>query len=228
MRPRLLDLFCGAGGAAMGYHRAGFDVVGIDISAHPSYPFEFVQADAREVLGDSIFLRSFDVLSGSPPCQSLTRARHLRKAQGSNLRENGQNLIPETREAFSAAGRPFVIENVDDALMEMENPVRLCGSGFGLRVQRHRWFESNVFLFGIECAHQSQGRPVGIYHRMADHPPGGGYTARTIEEAREAMGIDWMRWKSDAQEWDDIKEAIPPVYTEYLGRQLLDAIEAAA
>lgn len=222
--PRVLDLFCGAGGASMGWHRAGYDVTGVDITPHPSYPFTFIQADARETLADVEFLASFDVLTGGPPCQALTRSRHLREAQGGKLRENGQNLIPETRAGFLAAGRPYVIENVDDALPHLENPVRLCGSAFGLKVRRHRWFESNVFLFGQECDHRAQGRPVGIYHVLGDNVPNGGTTATSIEEAREAMGIDWMRWKSDAQEWDDLKESIPPAYTEYVAGQVLEAL----
>lgn len=233
---KLLDLFCGAGGCSVGYARAGFEVVGVDIEPHPSYPFEFVNADARQVLADVDFLRSFDVLAGSPPCQELTRARHLRDAQGGSVKEHGVNLIPETRAGFVAAGRPYVIENVEDALPHMLSPIMLCGSMFGLAVQRHRLFESPAFdadPWGFatpECRHSSfpDGRPIGVYGSWADEVPGGGHTAKTIEEARDAMGIDWMRWRSRTQEWNDLKEAIPPAYTEWIGRQLMAHLEEAA
>jgi DNA (cytosine-5)-methyltransferase 1 len=232
---RLLDLFCGAGGASRGYADAGFEVVGVDIEPHPSYPFEFIHANALDVLRDIEFLRSFDVLAGSPPCQELTRARHLREAQGRPLKEHGQNLIPETRAGFEAAGRPWVIENVEDALPHLRSPILLCGSMFGLRVQRHRLFESPQFAadpweFATpSCRHVwPGGRPVGLYGRMGDQVPGGGYTAKSIEEAREAMGIDWMRWRSRTQEWDDLKEAIPPAYTRWIGGHLLVHLGVAA
>jgi DNA (cytosine-5)-methyltransferase 1 len=228
MRPRLLDLFCGAGGCSVGYDRAGFDVTGVDIEPHPSYPFEFIHADARDVLMDTAFLRTFDVLAGSPPCQELTRARHLREAQGGTVKENGLNLIPETRAGFIASGRPYVIENVEDAVRHMRTPFMLCGSAFGLRVRRHRLFETPVAMLTPQCNHGSYGRPVGLYSRLGDHVPGGGYVAETIEEARAAMGIDWMRWRSTNQEWNDLKEAVPPAYTEWLGLQLIDALERAA
>jgi DNA (cytosine-5)-methyltransferase 1 len=221
-RPRLLDLFCGAGGCSVGYHRAGFDVVGVDIEAHPSYPFEFVQADAREVLKDVDFLRTFDALGGSPPCQELTRARHLRDAQGGTVKEHGVNLIPETRAGFLATGLPYVIENVQDAVLHLVSPLMLCGSSFGLKVRRHRLFEASFPMLAPPCMHGMQGRPVGVYGTWDDSVPGGGQTAKTIEEAREAMGIDWMRWRSRTQEWNDLKEAIPPAYTEFIGAALLD------
>jgi DNA (cytosine-5)-methyltransferase 1 len=225
---RLLDLFCGAGGAAMGYHRAGFEVVGVDNQPHPTYPFEFIQADARDVLADLAFLRLFDVRHGSPPCQELTRARHLRDAQGGTVKEHGVNLIPETRAGFLTAGGPYIIENVEDALPHLVTPYVLCGSSFGLKVRRHRLFETNFPMLLPGCEHRRQGRPVGVYGTWADEVPGGGHTAKTIEEAREAMGIDWMRWRSRSQEWGDLKEAIPPAYTEFIGRQLIDHLRAAA
>jgi len=228
VRPRLLDLFCGAGGASMGYHRAGFDVTGVDIEPHPSYPFAFVLADARDILGDLDYLRTFDALAGSPPCQELTRARHLREAQGGTVKEHGTNLIPETREGFVRSGLPYVIENVEDAVRYLRTPVLLCGSSFGLQVRRHRLFETSFFMFSVPCEHHAQGRPVGVYGSWGDEVPGGGRTAKSIEEAREAMGIDWMGWRSRTQEWNDLKESIPPAYTEHIGAQLLDHLERAA
>lgn len=228
MRPRLLDLFCGAGGASVGYHRAGFDVVGVDIEQHPSYPFTLIVADARHILQDIAFLRSFDVHAASPPCQELTRARHLRDAQGGMVKEHGVNLIPETRAGLEAAGRPYVIENVEDAVRHLRTPVMLCGSSFGLKVRRHRLFETTVPMLAPSCNHHGQGRPVGVYGTWADDVPGGGRTAKTIEEAREAMGIDWMRWRSRTQEWNDLKEAIPPAYTQYVGEQILAQLERGA
>lgn len=228
-RPRMLEFFCGGGGSSKGYHEAGFDVVGVDIEPHPAYPYEFIQADARELLQDVAFLQSFDALHGGPPCQELTRARHLRDAQGGSVKEHGLNLIPETRAAFVASGRPYVIENVEDARPHLRSPIRLCGSMFGLRVQRHRLFESPCFdrdpwTFATPpCAHGSfpGGSPIGVYGSWGDDIPGGGTTASTIEEAREAMGIDWMGWRSRTQEWGDLKEAVPPAYTEWIGSRLL-------
>lgn len=212
VRPLLLDLFCGAGGAAMGYYRAGFDVVGVDIAPQPRYPFEFHQADALEFLWSH--KAGWDVIHASPPCQVFTRARQLAKAQGHDTKKLG--LVSPTRELLKASGVLYVIENVEGApLLE---PVTLCGSSFGLKVRRHRLFESNVALTTLECRHKEQGRPVGVYHRMGDSIPQGGRTARTLEEGQEAMGIDWMTW-------NELKEAVPPDYTEHSGHQLLRAVE---
>ena len=210
---RMLDLFCKAGGASVGYHRAGFEVVGVDIKKQKRYPFEFIQADALEVMQDLDFLRSFDVLVGSPPCQTHSITQHLRNAQGKST--DKIDLIPETRAAFIESGLPYVIENVPGA--PLKDALVLCGSSFGLKVRRHRLFESTIPLTGLPCDHKGQGRPVGIYGSMRDNIPKGGRTAHTIEEAREAMGIDWMLW-------GDLVEAIPPAYTEHIGRQLLEAL----
>jgi DNA (cytosine-5)-methyltransferase 1 len=209
----MLDLFCKAGGASVGYHRAGFEVVGVDIKKQKRYPFEFIQADALEVMQDLDFLRSFDVLVGSPPCQTHSITQHLRNAQGKST--DKIDLIPETRAAFIESGLPYVIENVPGA--PLKDALVLCGSSFGLKVRRHRLFESTIPLTGLPCDHKGQGRPVGIYGSMRDNIPKGGRTAHTIEEAREAMGIDWMLW-------GDLVEAIPPAYTEHIGRQLLEAL----
>ena len=209
----MLDLFCKAGGASMGYYRAGFEVTGIDIKNQKRYPFEFIKADAVEALKDIDYLKSFDVLVGSPPCQTHSITQHLRNAQGKST--DKIDLIPETRAGFIASGKPYVIENVPGA--PLLNPLTLCGSSFGLKVRRHRLFESNILLTGITCNHKEQGKPVGIYGSMRDEIPGGGHTAKTIEQAREAMGIDWMLW-------GDLVEAIPPVYTEFIGKQIMEAI----
>lgn len=210
---KLLDLFCKAGGASVGYAEAGFEVVGVDIKNQKRYPFEFIKADALEVLQDSDFLAQFDVLAGSPPCQTHSRTKHLRDAQGKTT--DKVDLIPQTRAAFIASGKPYVIENVPGA--PLINPLMLCGSSFGLKVRRHRLFESNLPLTGLPCDHKGQGRPVGVYGSMRDNIPQGGKTAETIEQAREAMGIDWMLW-------GDLVEAIPPAYTKHIGRQLMEQL----
>lgn len=215
-RPRLLDLFCNAGGATRGYQLAGFDVVGVDIEPQPDYcGDEFHQADALEFPLDG-----FDAIHASPPCQgystkTMDKGRHPR-------------LIEPVRERLVRAGVPYVIENVDGAKHELRNPFRLCGSSFGLRVRRHRWFESNVLLMAPPCDHAWQdadkrfelydhGRwyRSGIVHVFGT---GGGKGA---EHWAEAMGIDWT-------DRAHLAEAIPPAYTEHIGRQLLTAIGVAA
>ena len=194
----------------MGYHMAGFEVVGVDIKKQKRYPFEFIRADALEILQDTAFLRTFDVLTASPPCQTHSSTRHLRNAQGKSTTKI--DLIPQTREGLIAAQKPYVIENVPGA--PLINPVVMCGSFFGLQVRRHRLFESTLDLSGTVCDHKNQGRPVGVYGSMKDEIPRGGTTAKSIEEARAAMGIDWMLW-------GDLVEAIPPAYTKHLGDQII-------
>jgi DNA (cytosine-5)-methyltransferase 1 len=193
----------------MGYHRAGFEVTGVDIKNQKRFPFEFIQADALEVLKDKAFLNSFDVIHASPPCQTHSSTKHLRNAQGKTTTKI--DLIPQTRAALIESGKPYVIENVPGA--PLINPIQMCGSAFGLAVRRHRLFESNFELIGSICDHKKQGKPVGIYGSMRDEIPNGGHTAKTIQQAREAMGIDWMIW-------GELVEAIPPAYTEFIGKQL--------
>ena len=210
---RLLDLFSCAGGAGVGYARAGFEVVGVDIDPQPHYPLTFVQANVLDL--DPEFLRQFDVIHASPPCQSY-----------SDLAKRNRNghmwprLIEPVREMLQSSGRPYVIENVQGA--PLINPVVLCGTMFpSLRVLRHRLFESNVPL--VAPPHGSH--PLVFTHdkRKAHHGTldqnvsfvqvtGGGNCS--ISNARLAMGIDWMN-KSE------LNEAIPPAYTEYLGGQLV-------
>jgi DNA (cytosine-5)-methyltransferase 1 len=219
VKPRLLDLFCGAGGCSVGYHRAGFDVWGVDREHHKTYPYRLTVADALDVLADRAFLDLFDVVHASPPCQAHTRAQHLRNAQGKTLKEHGADLLEPVRDALLSWGGRYVIENVPGA--PLRDPLMLCGSAFGLKVRRHRLFESNEPLMGLPCDHDRQGRPVGVYGSLNDDIPKGGRTARTLAEAGDAMGVDWMRW-------DDLKEAVPPAYTAFIGEQIAATLRVAA
>jgi len=222
-RPRLLDLFCGAGGAAMGYHRAGFDVVGVDIVKQPNYPFEFHWGDAQDVL-ESIEngghwyweIGEPDAIHASPPCQAFS----------SKTRKPGRhgNQIDPIRHRLAASGLPYVIENVPGA--PLIDPVLLCGSMFGLGVRRHRLFESTFPILTPVCAHGSQPPRYRIYDhgRWYESPvvhvfgTGGG---KGREHWADAMGIDWM---TD----DELAESIPPAYTELIGHQLVAHLEAVA
>ncbi len=210
MKPRLLDLFCGAGGAGYGYMLAGFDVLGVDAVRQPRYPFPMIVADVM-----SIEWSGFDVIHASPPCQEVSATRHLRDAQGKKGRT--VNLIAPVRERLQASKVPYVIENVPRA--PLIDPVWLCGSMFGLEVERgplrrHRGFESNVPLTAPQDTHRDQGRPLGVYGSMRDDIPHGGRTVESLGEGQALMGIHWMRW-------GELVEAIPPAYTEWIGHQLL-------
>lgn len=229
MKPRLLDLFCCAGGAGTGYARAGFDVVGVDIDPQPRYPYEFHQADALEYAAEH--WREFDAIHASPPCQAYSATRH---AHANEYPE----LVEPTRELLSSTGKPWVMENVEGA--PLVDPLVLCGFEFGLRapdtdgvplaLKRHRLFESNVWLIGAGgCSHSRYGTQIagvytGSYHRTPEHRdnPGrrGGYVPN-ISIRSKLMGIDWMNDHELAQ-------AIPPVYTEFIGGQLLAAIREEA
>jgi DNA (cytosine-5)-methyltransferase 1 len=240
MKPRLLDLFCGAGGAAMGYSRAGFEVVGVDIAPQPNYPFEFIQADAlkylqtlldapwlespRDVDGEQMRrgLADFDAIHASPPCQRFSTAT---KRNGTELEH--PDLVSATRTLLGQTGLPWVIENVLGA------PIRrdyvLCGTAFpelstaGYRLKRHRAFEVSWADFG--CA--ADDRPVmdvtggGPTRKQRTDGGGGRPYKGTADEARAIMGIDWMTKA-------ELNEAIPPAYTEYMGSRLLEQIRVAA
>jgi DNA (cytosine-5)-methyltransferase 1 len=225
VKPRLLDLFCGAGGAAMGYHRAGFDVTGVDIAPQPRYPFTFVQADALEYLrGLSwVELMQYAAIHASPPCQRFsvaTRTAH---------RASHPDLIAPTRTALRAAGLPWIMENVPGA--PLENAYVLCGGGLGLgtadmHLQRHRLFECEGFEVGLvpPCSHYGR-HAVGVIGHPAETTGRrtfggkGGYEGSSIE-AREAMGIDWMTRH-------ELSQAIPPAMTELLGHALLASAAAS-
>lgn len=216
---KLLDLFCGAGGCSVGYARAGFDVVGVDIEPHPDYPFEFIKGDALEA-----DLTGFDVVTASPPCPRYSTITPA------HTRDSHPDLIGPVRDILKAWGGVYVIENVPGARKHLDHPIKVCGSWFGLGVRRHRFFESNVMLLrGTDCLHRTQGRPVGVY---GDHgepngeflrPNGGrrGRKAADLGEAQQLMGIDWMT------SWDDVADAVPPAYTEHIGLQLIDYLESA-
>lgn len=213
MKPLLLDLFCGAGGAAMGYHRAGFDVVGVDINPQPHYPFEFHQADAM-----TWRLDGFDAIHASPPCQRYSRATPHR------TRQNHPDMVDPVRERLEATGLPWVIENVENSPLRQYAIV--CGSAFGLPIKRHRWFDSSELLMSAPCNHSDLPKTIPIFRhgvwymsRFVNVYGTGGGKAR--DKWPEAMGIDWMTN-------NELGQAIPPVYTEWIGEQLLEAIKAAA
>jgi DNA (cytosine-5)-methyltransferase 1 len=206
---KLLDLFCGVGGASVGYAEAGFEVHGVDLKHGKRYPFTYTRANVLDILKDQEFINQFDLIHASPPCQTHSITKHLRNAQGKSTSK--VDLIPETRAALIKSGKPYIIENVPGS--PLINPIQLCGSSFNLKVRRHRLFESNMPLQGSVCDHKRQGRPIGVYGSLNDEIPQGGKTAATIDEARKAMGMDWAIWT-------ELVEAIPPAFTKYLGEQL--------
>jgi len=210
---KLLDLFCGAGGASKGYAMAGFEVHGVDLKHGKRYPYTYLRADALDVLRDDEFIQQFDVIHASPPCQTFSITQHLRNAQGNTTSK--LDLLEPVRNLLLASGKPYVIENVKGA--PLIHPAQVCGSSFNLKVRRHRLFESNMAVKGTVCKHKEQGKPVGIYGSMRDEIPQGGHTAKTMKQANESMGIDWMIWK-------ELVEAIPPLYTEYIGKQLMERL----
>lgn len=207
MGRKVLDLFCGAGGASMGYHLAGFDVTGIDIKHGKRYPFNYIRRDVMTLTVQD--LEPYDLIHASPPCQTYSITKHLRIAQGKKT--DKLDLVEPVRNLLIESGKPYVIENVIGS--PLIDPVLVCGSAFGLKVRRHRLFESNKPIKGTKCDHKAQGRPIGIYGSLNDEIPKGGKTAKTIEEGRLAMGIHWMIW-------GELVEAIPPKYTEWIANQL--------
>jgi DNA (cytosine-5)-methyltransferase 1 len=219
-RPLLLDLFCCEGGAARGYHDAGWDVIGVDIEAQPHYPFEFYQADALAFMDVRWPLRRpFAAAHASPPCQAYTTMsnRHGSKSP---------QLIDAVREKLEATGLPYVIENVVGARRHMRNPLMLHGGMFGLNVYRPRLFESNVLLMAPPKAPRPKDA-AAVYGRREDRrllwrrADGTELHAASLEEARAAMEMPWASWNG-------VREAIPPAYTRWIGEQLLNHVREAA
>jgi len=208
VRPRLLDLFCCAGGAGMGYHLAGFDVFGVDIEPQPKYPFQFVQADAMRFPLDG-----FDAIHASPPCQAYSRI-----CKGMGTAKDHPDLVAAVRERLESSGVPWVIENVEGAPLRF--PITLCGTMFclrsksGLWLRRHRGFETSWMMLAPPCEHP-RSPSIGVYGNGTNshHRKRLGRNI-TTEEQREAMGIDWMARK-------ELTQAIPPAYTRWIGERML-------
>ncbi len=206
-KPRLLDLFCGAGGTSVGYAQAGFEVVGVDINPQPRYPFEFHQADAL-----TFPLDGFDAYHASVPCQGFSLASHFHGVQ-----HNYPNLIPAMRERLIATGRPYILENV--AGSPLIKAFMLCGTMFGLSVTRHRYFETNILLFQpAHFPHIARTGKPGAIPRNGEYWCIGGHFGHK-EDAQRAMGITWMQTQRE------IGQAIPPAYTRYIGGFLMDAVQ---
>lgn len=232
-RPLALDLFCGAGGASMGLNRAGFDVVGVDRARQPRYPFAFIQGDA---LNPPVDLRRFPFIWASPPCQKHTAMKTMH-----NAREHA-DLIPATRAMLKSTGAMYAIENVEGA--PLINPIRLCGTMFGLGVgmadlQRHRLFEHNLgMLLTPPCQHGRRAtigiygghvrdrrrRTIGIYGegcRDSVRKVDKGVDEFSVVDGRHAMEIDWMTLA-------ELCQAIPPAYSEFIGKAALQYLSARA
>lgn len=210
----------------MGYHRAGFDVVGVDIDPQPNYPFEFHQSDALEFLDQGFSDGAYVVaIHASPPCQSYLNLGAVNRKLGRTYEH--ADLIAATRESLIKTRLPYVIENVADARKQLIDPIRICGTGLDLPIRRHRLFESNIPITGIPCAHNrfterkywTSWRPNGE-HRLSTVVQVYGNGGNQEEWAR-AMEIDWMTGR-------ELREAVPPRYMEHVGRQLMTSIEALA
>ncbi len=210
-RPKALDLFCGAGGATKGLQRAGFHVTGVDIKPQPRYcGDEFHQADAM-----TFPLEGFDFIWASPPCQAYSVAAQSRRNAGHEY----PDLLAPTRVRLQFSGIPWVIENVPGA--PMRGDFVLCGCQVGLKIRRKRLFETSWEGFSMvhSCNHRDpvvsvvgHGTPSWVRKQL-------GFTPK-IADYRAAMDIDWMNR-------DELSLAIPPAYSEFIGRQIMEVLEAA-
>lgn len=217
--PLLVDLFCGAGGASVGYHRAGFDILGVDHKPQPRYPFPFVQSDALEWLA-SADLSEVDAIHASPPCQAYSAANNIHR------RTDHPDLIEPTRRVLRKTGLPYVIENVPGA--PLRQPYVLCGLALGLNVKRHRLFETDLTMLVPPCQRGHPGDWLLVFgHTVLERRHQSGRTVKdgpilhrrhvSTDRGRKAMGIDWMNR-------DELSQAIPPEYTKFIGGWLLAAI----
>ncbi|MFG2293394.1 DNA methylase [Streptomyces sp. NPDC048603] len=227
-RPLLLDLFCCAGGAAMGYHRAGFTVHGVDIRPRPNYPFTFHQADALTVLAELITsgeIARYALVHTSPPCQdkcTLTVGTNQAMGWGADH----VDLVAPTRELLDASGRPYVIEQ-PNGKAEVRKDISLCGELFGLGVLRHRNFELGRWTTPRPAHKRHRGRVRGWRHGEYHDGPyvaayGSGGGKASVPEMQTAMGIDW----TDVRE--ELTEAIPPAYSKWIGGAFLSSVLAPA
>ncbi len=227
---RLLDLFCGAGGAARGYHDAGFEVVGVDHVPQKNYPYEFVQADITdEDFAYDFDFMDFDVIHASPPCQVYSR---INRGEGHpDLLEWTQEFMDGLTDGDGLPMHQYIIENVPGA--PMPSAVQLCGSAFGglvvtaegtFELRRHRWFQTSFAMLAPPCAHQYPA--LGVYGdlsknmRLNNAVRGRSDRKAGIADAAALMGIDWMTGS-------ELSQAIPPAYTRYIGERALEALGAA-
>ncbi|HEX3826138.1 MAG TPA: DNA cytosine methyltransferase [Sporichthyaceae bacterium] len=222
---KILDLFCGAGGASMGYHRAGFELVGVDMAPQPEYPFEFRQADVMELRLDVDFLKSFDAIHASPPCQAYTA---LQKGTNARLGRKYPNLMGPVLYGLGQSRRPSVIENP-----AARPDVVLCGTTLGLSVIRHRRFELNEWTMAqpkhVKHAGTNRGWRHGVYRdgvwpdgRVVVEAYGNGGGKASVAEMQTAMDMPWVSTRHG------LTEAIPPAFTECIGRDLLAHLTRAA
>jgi len=212
---KVLDLFCGAGGASMGYKLAGFEVVGVDIKPQPNYPFEFIQDDA--IAAFQVIGGKFDLIHASPPCQVYSKIQT--RWDSEDRRSGHPDMVDEVRDLISDT--PYVIENVPNA--PLINPITLCGGMFNLKdsegrgLRRHRLFESNFFLPQIKHP-THKGLAVGVYGHPGGSSKRDGYKFATVQNWREAMEIDWMLT-------GELSESIPPAYTKWIGEQIAPLLQ---
>ena len=221
---KLLDLYCCGGSASKGYADAGFEVTGVDIEYHPNYPFDFVERNALDVLKDEWFIRQFDVIVASPPCQRYSKLKYL-SGDLAHWDATHPDLIPETRRLLELTGKPYVIENVEGA--PLIDPIKLCGSQFdNMFTQRPRLFESNVKLVEPERKRVKHQTPLlGNIGEDGWVTVAGTSPLKGLTETQTKLyygialgGVDWL-------DLDELTQAVPPCYTEFIGKQLIAYLE---
>ncbi len=214
---RLLDLFCGAGGCGVGYHRAGFDVVGVDIAPQPRYPFEFHQGDALEYL--AAHGKEFDAIHASPPCQAYSVTASMPNVKADNY----PKLIEPVRDALMATGKPWIIENVIGA--PLQYPVMLCGLMFGLKVYRHRLFETSFFMLQPPHEMHSKDSVTNSYRAYSSFGNGATHISMAGHNFKRVDAVAALNGDCEWMTREELAEAIPPAYTEWIGKQLIERME---